>query len=153
MINICSPVCTLWKQKTQFAACNVETKAGVGVDKANEHSRRVNFITHSLGGLCAKEMLLLLDEDASPTSLQLLDQFSNLVFCGAPHRGSPCVSQSTFLACSCPLEPFLQGPVILYQVLLTVREHQKVTIKPSSACNRSIRFVRLCLLQRRLNGM
>lgn len=51
-------------------------------------SRPIVFVTHSMGGLMVKEIVVRSLTSPDPEWKRLVNQIRGIVFCGTPHRGS-----------------------------------------------------------------
>lgn len=72
-------------------AMPIEDRARNLVDKLIAHklgSRPILFVTHSLGGLQVKEMVVRSQTMKNEKWSSLVKEVSGIVFCGTPHRGS-----------------------------------------------------------------
>ena len=87
MTKSASPMPTLSIKEQASRLRNELESAGVG-------DRPVIFVTHSMGGLIVKEMLV---EDSKDVYSPLLHQTKGVVFYSTPHRGSPVVNQFAML--------------------------------------------------------
>jgi hypothetical protein len=60
--------------------------------------RPIIFVTHSLGGLEVKEIVVRTQTSGTPAAQRLVAQVCGIVFCGTPHRGAHVASAATILA-------------------------------------------------------
>jgi pimeloyl-ACP methyl ester carboxylesterase len=72
-----------------------EVRPGVSAELGE---RPLIFITHSMGGLALKSLIVSSALSQDPARLRLISSIRGIVFCGTPHRGSEFASAAAKLA-------------------------------------------------------